>query len=303
MSSPHPGLVPGVSALVVSYHTGPRLLECLYALKSDPAVSEIIIADNGNPPQVRDWLQGFASRGDGQVRVLRLPNPGFGAAVNHAALEARFPFLLVINPDCVLRRGSVEALMAAIGTQAGPCLAGGRIFGTDGREQRGARRNPLTLVRALGLGRWTLETDPIPPGPVPVGAVSGAFFLMRRADFAALGGFDEGYFLHVEDVDLCQRVLAAGGRVLYQPEAGALHYSSTSDLPAREVRRHKARSLARYLRRHARSPAERCLVEAAVPFIGLALRLHNRKPRRGAGASVRRAARSSVQARNPGEAG
>lgn len=262
-----------IAALVVSYQTGPRLVECLYALKSDPEIIEIIIADNGNPPDVQAWLDRFVEGCGGQARLMRLENPGFGAAVNRAAAAARAGHLMVVNPDCVVRRGSGGQLRAALGDARAPAVIGGRIFGIDGREQRGGRRNTLTLARALGLSRWTLEKDPPPAGPIPVGAISGAFFLMRRADFDSLGGFDEGYFLHVEDVDLCRRALEAGGSVIYQPLAGALHYTSTSQAPSGAVQAHKAASLARYFRKFAKGPLERALVELAVPFIGLALKL------------------------------
>ena len=261
------------AALVVTYHTGPRLTECLYALKADPAVSEIVIADNGNPPEVQVWLEGFVTGCAGRAKLLTLDNPGFGAAVNRAARQTGAEWLLVINPDCVIRRGSVGQLAAALEGAPAPAIAGGRIFGVDGREQRGGRRNTLTLSAALGLSRWTLESESPPSGPVPVGAISGAFFLMRRADFVQLGGFDEGYFLHVEDVDLCRRAIEAGGSVIYQPLAGALHYTSTSDVPSAFVQQQKARSLARYFRKFARGPIERAMVEVAVPFIGLGLAL------------------------------
>lgn len=263
------------AALVVTYHTGPRLAECLYALKADPEISEIVIADNGNPPDVQAWLEGFVTGCAGRAKLLRLDNPGFGASVNRAAKEAVAKQLLVINPDCVIRRGSVGQLAAALDEAPAPAIVGGRIFGIHGREQRGARRNTLTLSVALGLSRWTLENEPPPSGPVSVGAISGAFFLMRRADFEQLGGFDEGYFLHVEDVDLCRRAIEAGGSVIYQPLAGALHYTSTSDVPSAFVQQQKARSLARYFRKFAKDPIESAMVELAVPFIGLALRLRS----------------------------
>ena len=261
-----------VAALVVTFHTGPRLMECLYALKSDPAISEIVIADNGNPAPVQTWLDGFVASAPGKAKLIRLDNPGFGAAVNRAARETSASQLLVINPDCVIRRGSVQQLAAALEGAPAPAITGGRIFGLDGKEQRGARRNTLTLAAALGIARWTLETEPLPDRPIAVGAISGAFFMMPHADFDSLGGFDEGYFLHVEDVDLCRRALEAGGSVIFQPHAGALHYSSTSDVPSRTVQRHKARSLARYFRRFSKGPMERICVELAVPFIGLALK-------------------------------
>ena len=62
-------------------------------------------------------------------------------------------------------------------------------------------------------------------------AVSGALMYLSRAGFERLGGFDEGYFLHVEDLDLCRRAEADGGSVIYTPLASALHHGATSDAP------------------------------------------------------------------------
>ncbi|KCZ91570.1 glycosyltransferase family 2 protein [Hyphomonas johnsonii] len=265
--------MPTVSAIVVTYHTGPRLHECLYALRSDPGISETIIVDNGNPAESTAWIDRFVAGSD-TVRLVRTGgNPGFGAGVNRGAAAALGDMLLVINPDAVIRRGSIADLLAALEDQPEPALVGGRIFDVSGREARGCRRNTLTLWRALGLGKWVLDEMPGPAGPVPVGAVSGAFFLMPRAAFEALHGFDEGYFMHVEDVDLCRRVVEAGGAVIYQPLAGALHYGSTSEVPSPLVQAHKARSLARYFRKFAKGPLERALVGAVSPLIGVALKL------------------------------
>ncbi len=260
-----------VDALVVSYHTGPRLRECLYALAGEPQITAIRIADNGNTDADRAWLAGFAAARPARVEIRVLPNPGFGAAVNALAKVSRAEVLLVINPDCVIKRGAVGLLRDAMAGRKAPTIVGGRIFGMDGREQRGARRNTLTLMRAAGLGRWTLEGEPPPDGPIPVGAISGAFFAVRREDFERLGGFDEGYFLHVEDIDLCRRAWEAGGEVIYQPRAGALHYLSTSDAPSAAVLGYKAQSLARYFRKFARGPFERAAVELAIPAFGLIL--------------------------------
>ena len=262
-----------VSAIVVSYRTGPRLHECLYALKSDTDISEIILVDNGNPPDAEAWIDGFIARTD-KARLIRSgDNPGFGTAVNQGAASALGEIVLVINPDAVIRRGSVGPLLAARQAQPEPVLVGGKIFDMGGHEERGCRRNTLTLWRAFGLGKWALEDQPAPTGPIPVSAVSGAFFLMGRKAFRKLGGFDETYFLHVEDVDLCRRVVEAGGSVIYQPLAGALHYGSTSKVPSSVVHAHKAKSLARYFRKFAKGPFERALVMLATPLIGIVLKL------------------------------
>lgn len=234
------------SAIVVTYRTGPRLRDCLYALKSDPEIHEIIVVDNGNPEADTAWIDAFIAGAPHAKLVRTGDNLGFGKAANLGARRAGRELLVFVNPDAMVRRGSVSAMVVAARNAPAPWLVGGRIFGVDGVEQRGARRRELTWATALGLKRWTLETRPPPPGPVAMPVVSGAFFAMPKTHFLSLGGFDEGYFLHVEDVDLCRRVRAAGGAVIYQPAAGALHFSATSDAPSAVVAAHKADSLTRY---------------------------------------------------------
>jgi len=267
--------MPAITALVVSYNTGPRLHECLYALKGDPDVTGIVIVDNGNPPAEQAWIDRFVT-GCAKATLIRDgSNPGFGAAVNKAAKIATGEAFLVCNPDCVIKRGSMVPLARALEGAPRPAIAGGRIFDVHGKEERGARRNTLTVWNALGLGKWMLEDEPLPVGPVRVGAITGAFFLIRREDFDALGGFDEGYFLHVEDVDLCRRAIEAGVSVTFQPKAGALHYGQTSDAPSAIVQRHKADSLQRYFRKFAKTPGEKLAAAVLGPLIGLAVRLRS----------------------------
>lgn len=258
----------GVSAIVVSYRTGPRLRDGLYALKSDPEVNEIVLVDNGNPPDDAAWIDELAAHTPELLVVRPGENLGFGRAANLGARTATGEFLIFINPDAMIRRGSVSALQRAAEHQPMPCLVGGRIFGVDGMEQRGGRRRELNWLTALGLKSWALERDPPPAGPVPMPVVSGAFFAMPKDEFLALrGGFDEAYFLHVEDVDLCRRVRAAGGSVIYQPVAGALHYGATSDVPSAVVQAHKARSLKHYFRKFARGPVDHILNTLFLPLL------------------------------------
>ncbi|MEL6388091.1 MAG: glycosyltransferase family 2 protein [Pseudomonadota bacterium] len=265
---------PVITAVMVTYHTGPRLRDSLNALVFDPQVSEIVIVDNGNPEADQAWLDGFAGGHATRVKLVRpRENLGFGRACNLGAREARGNLLLFINPDAVMKRGSVKAMVEASAGKPVPWLVGGKIFGPDGREQRGARRRELTLMRALGLSRWTLEKLPEPDSPIPVDAISGAFFMMAKQQFLMLdGGFDGAYFLHVEDIDLCRRVREAGGTVIYQPAAGALHYGSTSGMPSAEVASLKADSLTYYFRKFARSPLAKLANLAVLPAMAWAVK-------------------------------
>jgi len=257
-----------VTAVVVTYHTGARLRECLYALIGCPEVSGIRIVNNGNPPGMTQWLHDFCARQDRVTLIEPGANLGFGKGINLACKNVPDGFLLLVNPDAVIKRDAVAALMAAARSLQGPWIAGGRIFGLDGKEGRGARRRKLTLWRALtslaGFDTWNLNRAPRPDGPVPVGAVSGAFMLTDTESFGQLGGFDEAYFLHVEDVDLCRRAKEAGGDVVYCPDAGALHYGSTSGVSSKLVARHKAESLGYYFRKFSGGPLSRWTARLAV---------------------------------------
>ena len=277
----NPAPVP-VSAVVVSYRTGPRLRECLYALASDPDISELVIVDNGNSQRTIAFLDAFAAR-QNNVQLIRPDrNLGFGKAANRGAAAARHDLVMFVNPDAVLKRGSVAKLReAAIGRKS-PFIVGGRLFNLDGSEQRGARRHHLNFWRAFGTftglsflpGIPTVHRDhePLPSGPVPMDVISGALFLVDRRGFLDnLNGFDEDYFLHVEDIDLCRRAHLAGGEVLYTPLAAALHYGSTSKVPRTFVETHKAAGMARYFKKFARTRQERTLAAIAAPVFVLLL--------------------------------
>jgi N-acetylglucosaminyl-diphospho-decaprenol L-rhamnosyltransferase len=283
-----------VSAIVVSYRTGDVLFECLKALEADAGVNEIVLIDNGNPSETL-WRIDELVTGSRKLKVTGSgENRGFAAGVNLGVKASSGGRLLIINPDAILQPGSTAALEAARMNCAEPVIVGGRIFGPDGKEQRGARRRRLTLESAaatfLGMG-WlkginprfinvNRNNEPAPNGPVPMDAVSGALMYLSRSGFDRLGGFDEGYFLHVEDIDLCRRAEADGGSVIYTPLASALHHGATSEAPATAVERHKAAGLSRYFLKFAETPAEKFAATVLSPVITAALVLRARLRRR-----------------------
>ena len=178
-----------------------------------------------------------------------------------------------------MQPGCVAELTAALDAEPSPRLVGARILNIDGAEQRGARRGEVTPVTALvsltrlshaaPLRRFEIhhETDPEPGQKIAVPTISGACLAMTHEDYAALGGFDEGYFLHVEDVDLCWRVRRSGGRVLFAPAARVVHLGSTSHTSPWKVEFFKGLGLVRYFRKRADNPRRLLLAYALAPLI------------------------------------
>ena len=255
-----------VTVVTVSYYTGPLLWRCVAAALGEPEVAEVVVVDNGNWDRTRDDLAVMAED-EPRLRVLEgQGNVGFAAACNLGADAASSPYLFVLNPDAIIRPGTVGTLLAEGEAKGGggPWLIGGRLLNPDGTEQAGARRGPLTpwtafveMTRAYKLAprhpyfrRFNNHHEPCPGATVPMPVISGACMLMRTKDYRAVGGMDESFFLHVEDVDFCLRFAREGGRVLYAPRAEIVHAKSSSRVSPIRVERWKSQSLVRYFRRH-----------------------------------------------------
>lgn len=257
---------PSFCAIVVSFRTGPILRDCLAALRADPDLAEIIVIDNGNPAAERNWLDGVA-REDARVALIRPGrNLGFAAACNRGAALAKATYLAFVNPDLIVPPGSFARLEPIFETRGEVWLAGGRLTNLDGGEQRGSRRETLTPWRAFVellrldrlapshpyFRRFHILDEPATTDMTEVPAISGAFMVMPRRRFESLGGMDESMFLHTEDLDLCLRVLLAGGKVIHCGSLALYHQRSTSDVSETFVEWHKTRSTCRYFHKHFR---------------------------------------------------
>ncbi|MEO5623319.1 MAG: glycosyltransferase family 2 protein [Dokdonella sp.] len=269
------------SIVVVAADSGPLLQTCIASALASRADIEVVLVDNassdGEVARARD-----AHSHDPRLRVLyNDSNAGFGPACNRGAAVARGDALLFLNPDCELKVDTVAALREALFNDARIGVLGVTVCDTHGRPARGNRRRDPTFRRALatisGLSRFE-STWPALAGiemPAVTGetletleAVSGACLLLPRAVFEHVGGFDEGYFLHAEDLDLCRRVRAMGFRVAI---ASALCVNHAQGSSSRHrpvfVARHKHRSMWRYFCRFdpaAKSPPLRGLVWAGI---------------------------------------
>ena len=255
-----------MSVIIVSYFTGPALMECLRSVQAQEGLAEIILVNNGNSEETLFELGREAAR-DSRLRILSgQGNVGFAAGCNLAARRAAADRLLFLNPDCVLPDGALRRGLDLMGQRPNTWLVTARLVGEDGTNQRGSRRNlptPLTcVVEALRLDlfvpKWAealrvnLHESAPKRGVDVVPCCSGAYMLMDKKRFREIGGFDDGYFLHVEDIDLCMAISNHGGTILYDADTTVTHRGGTSRAAAAFVEWHKAKGFIRYFFKHFR---------------------------------------------------
>lgn len=257
-----PECVRAVSAIVVSYYTGPVLSRAIAALQTQPAVREIILVDNGNfPGDVDEAASGVGA----PVKIVTgHGNVGFAAGCNLGAKASSGDCLLIINPDAIMPEGGVERMMSDADALDRPWLMGAKLIGPDGVEQQGSRRRVLTpwtaFVEATRLyrlapnhpyfRRFNLHTDECPDDVIDVPTLSGAVMLVPKADYFSVGGMDERYFLHVEDVDFCLRFAKAGGRIWFNPHVAVTHFKSSSRANPVKIEARKTAGIIRYFHTH-----------------------------------------------------
>jgi N-acetylglucosaminyl-diphospho-decaprenol L-rhamnosyltransferase len=271
-------LASGVGAVVVNHNAGSQLIGCVERLRAEGA-SEIVVVDNASTDGSVKALESSVSG----VRILNIPeNLGYGAGANMGLRELRTELVVVSNPDVSVHPGSLKVLESLLVADPLVAIVGPRVEEPDGRRYPSARRFP-SAIDATGhalLGpflpnnRYTRrykmeELDATVASRVDW--VSGAFFMARREALAELGGFDESYFMYVEDVDLCWRARQAGWEIAYAPDAVVTHLRgvSTARHPYRMLLAHH-RSALLFASRRARG-WQRMAVPAVA--LGLAVRL------------------------------
>ncbi len=272
---------PKISVIMVSYMTGPALLEAVKAVLDDPDIFELVLVDNGNTPAERHSLSQIISAHE-KVRLMQgHGNVGFAKGCNYGAKLALGDYFLFLNPDAIITPRAAMKLAVCGRHLKQPWVVGGLLRDVNGREQRGGRRRALTPLSAFVTftGLHTLpffkpihmEREPIPGKPVSVPVVSGAFMMMNRESFDMIGGFDERYFLHVEDIDLCHRARKRRGEVFFVPNAAVMHYGSTSRVPRQRVEWEKLKGFVKYFWRYSNRWWAKALSVLAAPFMTLAI--------------------------------
>jgi N-acetylglucosaminyl-diphospho-decaprenol L-rhamnosyltransferase len=266
---------PGWAAVVVNYNAGAALTACVESVQEQDPRPELVVVDNASSDSSVDGLR----RAQPGVRVVHSgANLGYARAANLGIAATAAPVVAVLNPDTVLAPGTGAALLARFAADPALGAAGPRLCNPDGTVYPSARQVP-GLVDAVGHGLlffvWRdnpftaryRETGADPERPRDVDWVSGAAVWLRRAALDDVGGWDERYFMYVEDVDLCWRLRRAGWRVAYEPAGTVEHLLgvSTAGRPYRMIAEHH-RSLLRFAAVRFTGP-RRALLPPAAAFL------------------------------------
>lgn len=243
--------VADIAAVVVSYQSAATIDECLARLRAAAGVAQIRVVDNGSTDGTMDMVQRHAAA-DPRVRFVANPdNPGFGVACNQGARESDAAWLAFVNPDCLVEADALARLRAHA-QGVGACLLGADLVDEAGVRDAAARRRDPDFGAMLGSrSARSLDVERDPTRALqPVDAVSGALMLVPRGLFAHIGGFDEGYRLHAEDLDLCRRVREAGAIIAVANDVRVVHVRGVSSRSRPVfVEWHKHRGLWRYFRK------------------------------------------------------
>lgn len=207
------------SVIIVTYNSVPHIRRCLDSVVAQVRQDdEIIVIDNGST----DGSAKLIETSYPWIRLVRSHNSGYAGGNNRGASEARGRILVFLNPDTVPHPGALDALLAPVDAPGDIGLSTAcvvymnrpNIINTCGNT---IHYTGLTYRRGAGQDRAGLNKG------AEVHAVSGAAFAIRREVFEELGGFDEHFFMYVEDTDLSWRARLLGYRCVYVPGAIVEH--------------------------------------------------------------------------------
>ena len=231
-------MTPDLAVVVVNHNAGAYLRRCMESLRTGggDARLEVVVVDNastdGSPEAV------LAERPDARV-IRNRANRGFAAAANQGIAATSAPFVLLLNPDAEIVGGTLASLVKVARERPRAGAIGALVRNPNGSIQPSARRVPR-LGEALGhaflgplfpsnpytrsytMAGWDRTTER------GVEWVSGSAMLLRREALDEVGVLDEGYFMYVEDVDLCTRLRRKGWQVLFSPELEVVHQIGVS---------------------------------------------------------------------------
>ncbi len=262
-------MAPTLSIIIISYNTRQMTLECLASVYAETKTPfEIIVVDNASSD---GSAEAIAEHYPDVHLIAENTNHGFAPAHDIALPHATAPWLLLLNPDTVVTNGALDTLLAFAQVNPEAGIWGGRTLFADGTLNPSSCWGRMTLwstfARITGLNRVFRSSELFNPETYgtwlrdtvrEVDIVVGCLFLMRRADWDALGGFDPAFFMYGEEADLCLRARKRGFRPMVTPEAEIVHYAGASETVRADKMVRLMRAKTELIKRHFR-PGTRTL--------------------------------------------
>ena len=255
-----------VTVIIVNYNAGDHILDAVGSVLWSEDVGRVIVVDNGSVDHSMDKLEQLAISQPRLMCVHNNANLGFAKACNIGiSLAGDCEYLLFLNPDSVMKPDALKKMLDSLKTIPGAAVAGPLLLNPDGTEQAGGRRSVPTpwrsFVRGFGLSKlfkayprlfsdFLLHEEPVPVAPTEIEAISGSCMLVSREAIRDTGPFDEGYFMHCEDLDWCMRFRQKNWKIIFVPEAMVVHDKGlcSNDRPL-FVEWHKHKGMIRFYRK------------------------------------------------------
>lgn len=274
-----PKSFPELAVVVINYDSGDHLRNCIsnLAAAAEGVWAEFFVVDNSSQDGSLDGIEELVP----ETKVIKnVQNRGYGRACNQGFAATPAPFVCFLNPDIVPEAGSLACLLDAIVQRPEAGIVGPRLNNPDGSCYPSGRVVPSLRVAVghavFGIfnddNRFTraykmLDMDRSEERDVDW--VSGAAMLVRREAFEQVEGFDEGFFMYVEDLDLCARMRQAGWKAVYYPKAQMLHHVAGSSRrePYKMIRHHHF-SLIRFTARRSRGVTKLGLPVVVAALLG-----------------------------------
>jgi len=226
-----------LSITIVNYNQKYFPKICVEALKKSKTdfEFEIIVCDNNSHDESLDYLKEAHKKGD-IILVEPGRNLGYGSGHNFAARKAKGKYNLILNTDITVETDTLQKMIDYMEANKDVGILGPKLLYHNGHVQRSCRRHfmfvDLFIKRTFLRKIWPFKSryekyvmeDFNHESTQTVDLITGAFMLMPKDLYDEINGFDERYFLFMEDFDLCRKVQGAGKKVVYYPEAKATHY-------------------------------------------------------------------------------
>ena len=253
-----------IDVIIVNFNSGEHLSRCVQSVLASTVPVRVFVIDNHSTDKSLFLLKSSFG-GDPRIRIIEnKENLGFARANNQVLPATEADYILLVNPDCIIKPDTLGSMLAVMEAYPEAGMAGCLIRNPDGSEQAGSRRYIPTpwrsIIRVLKLsklfrkypeiGMFNLAGQPLPDHPVPMEAISGAFMFIRRKAMEQVGPMDDRYFLHCEDLDWCMRFRQDGWKILFVPHIEIIHTKGgCSESRPIKVEWHKHSGMIRFYRK------------------------------------------------------